>query len=68
MARITNSQSSPAKYRSFATDQPIEPNRATLETIAKIRRDNEALAAETKRIGRKMTIAEMKAFLEKTES
>lgn len=44
---------------------PIVPLQSTLDLIAKIRADNEAIRKEAARIGRKMTIAEQKAFLVK---
>lgn len=45
----------------------IEPLPSTLDRIAKIRKDNEAIRDAEKHIGRKMTIAEMKTFLAECE-
>lgn len=45
----------------------IDPLPSTLDLIAKIRKDNEAIRDAETRIGLKMTIAEMKTFLEERE-
>lgn len=43
----------------------IVPLQSTLDTLAKIRAENEAIRKEATRLGRKMTIEEQKTFLAK---
>lgn len=45
----------------------IEPNQSTLDMLAKMRAESQACRDEEKRAGRKMTIAEIKAFLVERE-
>ena len=54
-----------SRISDYEMENPIVPLQSTLDTIAKIRADNEAIRKEAARIGRKMTIDEQKAFLAK---